>query len=69
MIEFSEAEQEILDLMADNPAITVKEIGVALGKAPKTIENQMGRIFNRLDIEGHNKTIQLYMQLGWVQTK
>lgn len=69
MRELTVAEKAIIDEMVKNPAITVKELAMVLDKSPKTIENQLSSIFRRYNIEGNSKTIQLYMKLGWINTK
>lgn len=57
-------EQGIIAVLLDHPAATNEEIAGVLGKSPRTIENQLRRLYKRWGIKGENKRTQLIVRLS-----
>lgn len=57
-------ESAIIETLRANPAATNEEIAGVLGKSPRTIENQLRRLYKRWNIQGENKRTQLIVRLS-----
>ena len=57
-------EESIIAVLLDRPAATNEEIAGVLGKSPRTIENQLRRLYKRWGIVGENKRTQLIVRLS-----
>lgn len=49
LVRLTDKEREIAEILIDNPRATNPEIAAALYKSPKTIENQLGEIYKKMD--------------------
>jgi len=62
------AERAIINVLKQHPTLNNAEIGARLGKAEKTIENQLRRLYKRLGITGENCQRRIALIL-WIKRR
>lgn len=70
-ISITSAEQDIIDILKNEPCVSNAQLAYRLNKSENTIRNQFASIYEKFGIEnkrGHDSRLLFYDLIGWITT-